>query len=241
MRLNFLWECGPMFKKTILILSANSKLVSEFRNFLLKEDIEVTCIRDIASAMKKIPEANFTLIILDSPDLTGEGVRLCREIHKMTTVPILLLVNGDESERIKGLDAGADKCLSRPIDVPELIANVHAVFRRTGKSVITHVREQKPIAINNLLIDEDNHLVKLDKKTIELTAKEFGLLLILAQNKGRILSRQNLIKQVWGDEPLESHRTIDVHICRLRKKIEPDTVRPTRLVSIRGFGYKLEQ
>lgn len=231
----------PMLQKTILILTENRRLGSELKNLLIKGDIEVTWIRGMASAMKMNLENNFALIIVDIRDSLVDGLHLCQEIHGSCPTPILLLVNGGENFRIKGLDAGADKCMSKPVDVLELIANVRVIFRRTEPPDIRYQNEVKPIAINNLIIDPDKHVVTLDKKMIELTAKEFSLLHILAKNKGRILSRQTLIQQVWGDEPLESQRTIDVHICRLRKKIERNTIRPTRLISVRGFGYKLEK
>ncbi len=225
--------------KSVLFISEDKNLISDLKSRFGQDEINITGSRGQPAAAGTISPARFELIIIDSPPADADGIQICRQVRSASGAPILFLVGGDGPARIRGLEAGADECMSKPVDIQELVANIRAMLRRPERPGGLPGDNKGPIVINNLVIDKDNFQARLDKQTLELTSKEFKLLLILAENRGRIVSRQTLLDQVWGDDTLETDRTIDVHICRLRKKIEPGSAWPTRLVSVRGFGYKL--
>ncbi len=181
------------------------------------------------------------MLILDVmlPELSGFEV--CRILRRESNVPILMLTaRGEEVDRVVGLEIGADDYMSKPFSIRELLARVRAMLRRS------RMAEQKPseakplVRVNDLEIDPGRHRAKLGGEDLNLNLKEFELLTFLAQNRGLVFSRDQLLDRVWGYECAVGTRTVDVHIRWLREKIEADPRDPRRLITVRGVGYKLE-
>jgi DNA-binding response OmpR family regulator len=190
--------------------------------------------RDALDAVRKRPPA---LIVLDImlPHLDGlEVCRLLRADEKTAAIPIIILTaRAEESERIVGLEVGADDYVAKPFSPNELVARVRALLRRAQRQESPAAR---PLAYGTIVMDTDRHTVLVDGKGVTLTAKEFLLLSYLLQHRGRVLSRDVLLEQVWGYRYTGGTRTVDVHVRRLREKL-PLLV--SALVTVKQFGYKL--
>jgi two-component system OmpR family response regulator len=185
------------------------------------------------------------LMILDImlPEL--DGLEVCRILRKETNMPILMLTaKADEIDKVVGLEVGADDYVSKPFSLRELLARVKAMLRRSEmskESAATAAEERTGVVeIGDLIIDLSRHVVTQGDEVVYLSPKEFDLLAFLAQNRRRAFSRDYLLDKVWGYEYGGDTRTVDVHVRWLRQKIEVDPSRPTRLLTVRGVGYKLE-
>jgi DNA-binding response OmpR family regulator len=182
--------------------------------------------------------SNPDLIILDimMPGLSGYEV--CREIrHELPCVPVLMLTARDQtSEKVLGLDMGADAYFGKPFDSAELLAQVRAMLRRAKQDTAT---AQQPLECGGLQLLESMHRVTLNGVELDLTPKEYELLRIFLRRPGIVFGRETLLREVWGYQPAGDTRTVDVHVQRLRAKIEDNPARPSRLCTVRGFGYRL--
>ncbi len=199
----------------------------------------------IEAARKMIPD----LIILDImlPEL--DGFEVCKILRKEMTVPILMLTaRDDEIDRVVGLEVGADDYLTKPFSMRELMARVKAQLRRTGmlrdemarlKTPLTNA-PQEVLTFNNLGINLTRREVLLNDQVLALKPQEYDLLLFFAQHKGQMLSREFILERVWGWDYIGDSRTVDVHVRWLRQKIEKDAGEPTRIVTVRGGGYRFE-
>ncbi|PAB58841.1 response regulator transcription factor [Anaeromicrobium sediminis] len=223
--------------KKILVVD-DEEYIRELIEFNLKNNgYEVITSEDGEMAIKTAKEEKPDLIVLDLmlPKLSGFGV--CKEIRaheEIGSTPIIMLTaKNDEGNKIEGLDAGADDYVTKPFSVKELLARVRAVLRRYDKN---H-KNNNEIAIKDLTINLDSHEVRRNEKNIDLTNKEFELLKVLIENKGKVLNRNFLLDHVWGYDYFGDSRTVDVHIRYLRKKIE-DTNNEF-IETVRGVGYKL--
>ena len=190
--------------------------------------------RDALDAVRaKAPD----LIVLDVmlPHVDGlEVCRLLRANDHTASIPIIMLTaRADESERIVGLEMGADDYLAKPFSPNELVARVRALLRRAQR---LDAPSGRPLSLGAIVVDPDRHIVSLDGREVALTAKEFLLLAYLLQHRGRVLSRDVLLEQVWGYRYTGGTRTVDVHVRRLREKLPPLT---EALVTVKQFGYKL--
>ena len=228
-----------MPEKNIAVVSADSSLVFTLKDGLSPGKIEVRSMKDSPGLIRALRTLHPQLIVIDSAGPPSHCCDLCLRIHRDTGVPILLLLNGKDDDRVRALEAGATVCMAAPVNPAELIANIRAMLRWTD-SPIRLPAEKKPVTVNDLIIDPDNREAKLRGKSLDLTEKEFKLLLLLARNYGHSLSRRALLEEVWGESQLGSDRAVDVHICRLKKKIAPESDKSARVVSVRGFGYRLE-
>lgn len=177
-------------------------------------------------------------IILDWMMPPPDGLAVCRmlrEDEKTRNIPVLMLTaRGEEFDRVLGLEIGADDYIVKPFSVKELCARVRAVLRRTERSE----SEEKKIEYGNLSADVAGHTVLKNGKPVELTAKEFDLLVMLMKNSGRVMTRDALLDKVWGVEYFGDTRTVDVHIRYLRQKVEDDPDKPAYILTVRGVGYK---
>ena len=172
-----------------------------------------------------------------------DGFEVCRILRKDMTVPILMLTaRDDEIDRVVGLEVGADDYLTKPFSMRELIARVKALLRRVRimQSKNENAEQHKTHEFSNLVIDESRHEVSLDDKPLNLKPKEYDLLLYLARHRGLILSREQILEEVWGWDYFGDSRTVDVHIRWLREKIEKDPAKPKRVITIRSAGYRFE-
>lgn len=186
---------------------------------------------------RKLPDA----VILDWMMPPPDGLTVCRmlrENEKTRGVPVLMLTaRGEEFDRVLGLEIGADDYIVKPFSIKELCARVRAVLRRTGRAR----PEEDVLEAGGIRADVKGHSVTKDGVEINLTAKEFDLLVFLMRNRGRVLTRDTLLDQVWGVEYFGDTRTVDVHIRYLRQKIENDPDKPVLILTVRGVGYKFAE
>ncbi|RBY78202.1 DNA-binding response regulator [Geodermatophilus sp. TF02-6] len=180
--------------------------------------------------------ADIVLLDLMLPGLPGTEV--CRALRARSAVPIIMLTAKDaEIDKVVGLELGADDYVTKPYSARELVARIRAVLRRRGH---TEAPAGSVLAAGRVRMDVDRHVVSVDGEPVALPLKEFDLLELLLRNAGRVLTRGQLIDRVWGADYVGDTKTLDVHVKRLRAKIEPDPANPEHLVTVRGLGYKFE-
>jgi two-component system OmpR family response regulator len=226
----------------ILIVEDDSNLLETIRYNLVKEGYEVSVALDGAKALDISRNEKPDLIILDIMLPIIDGFEVCRILRKEMTVPIIMLTaRADETDRITGLDTGADDYMTKPFSIRELLARVRALLRRAKMTEVKVPEEQAILTIGDITIDINRHLITVKGQQLELTAKEFDLLVFLAQNESYVFSREQLLEKVWGYDFAGDTRTVDVHIRWLRQKIETDPSNPKHLLTVRGTGYKIER
>jgi len=181
--------------------------------------------------------ADIVLLDLMLPGLSGTEV--CRALRGRSNVPIIMLTAKDgEIDKVVGLELGADDYVTKPYSARELVARIRAVLRR--RSDAESATEEPVLEAGPVRMDVERHVVSVDGETVALPLKEFDLLEYLLRNAGRVLTRGQLIDRVWGSDYVGDTKTLDVHVKRLRAKLEPDPAAPTYLLTVRGLGYKLE-
>ncbi|TCO79289.1 response regulator transcription factor [Marinisporobacter balticus] len=230
-----------MGRKKILVVDDEQHIIELIQFNLENNGFDVITSENGEDAIKIAEEEIPDVILLDLmlPGIDGlEACKKIRNIEKISKIPIIMLTaKGEEMDKVLGLELGADDYLTKPFSVRELIARIKAILRRSEeipKEVI------KTIKVNDITIDIEKHEVIKDDEKIELTLKEFELLKILAQNRGKVLSRNLLLDEVWGYDYFGETRTVDVHIRHLRKKIEDNDKYPIYIETIRGIGYKMK-
>src|SRR3712207_5860633 len=180
--------------------------------------------------------ADIVLLDLMLPGLPGTEV--CRQLRSRSSVPIIMLTAKDaEVDKVVGLELGADDYVTKPYSARELVARIRAVLRRRGD---VEAPADSALEVGPVRMDVERHVVSVDGAPVALPLKEFDLLELLLRNAGRVLTRVQLIDRVWGSDYVGDTKTLDVHVKRLRAKIEPDPANPKYLVTVRGLGYKLE-
>ncbi len=223
----------------ILIVEDESSF-SEALEFLLgKEGFSVITAATGTEALKKFEQGGIDLILLDLMIPEISGTEVCRQIRAKSKVPIIMLTAKDsEVDKVVGLEIGADDYVTKPYSARELVARINAVLRRNG-SESTSV-ESGVIAVQGIRMDIDRHQVSVNGIPVSLPLKEFELLEFLMRNAGRVLTRIQLIDRVWGSDYVGDTKTLDVHIKRIRAKIEVDPANPKIIQTVRGLGYKME-
>ena len=225
---------------TRILVVEDEPSFSEAISFLLrKEGFEVGVAETGQAGLDEFDRHGADLILLDLmlPGLSGTEV--CRQIRSKSQVPIIMLTAKDtEIDKVVGLELGADDYVTKPYSSRELIARINAVLRRAQNPEIEI--ENGIITIGPVRLDIDRHQMSLDGKAIALPLKEFELLEFLMRNSGRVLTRSQLIDRVWGSDYFGDTKTLDVHIKRLRAKIEKDPAEPIFIQTVRGLGYKFE-
>ena len=229
-----------------VLLVEDEKSIADGIIYNLKnEGLKVTHVDDGKIAIDIFNEEHFDLIILDIMLPEVSGLEICKVIRKSSNVPIIMLTaKDDENDKISGLEMGADDYITKPFSVKELISRVKAVLRRTKNSELLHALDEdlnfaKEITIGNIAMNPLRYEAKIDNEVIELRPREFELLYYLCENAGNIVSRDKLFSKVWGYSFAGNSKTLDVHIQRIRERIEVNPKSPKRLVTIRGVGYKL--
>jgi two-component system alkaline phosphatase synthesis response regulator PhoP len=191
--------------------------------------------------IEKINQINFDLIILDLMMPEVDGIQLCKYVRgneKFETIPIIMLTaKSTETDKIFGLEIGADDYITKPFSVKELQARVKALLRRSSMESNT---TEEVINYKNMKINTSQHIVSINDEEIRLTLKEYEVLLLLATNKGKVFTRDNLLNEVWGYDYIGETRTVDVHIRHLRKKIEFLDDENEYIETVRGVGYKIK-
>lgn len=207
------------------------------------DGMQATTIGDGYEALQLAKREPFDLIVLDLMLPGLDGITLCRAIRREehnSDVPILMLTaRREESDKVLGLESGADDYLTKPFGIRELVARARALLRRPRRSQIASAAgEQQAVIAGALTVDPARRHARLDGSEIELTAHEFDLLYLLASNPGIVFSRESLVSRVWGNETYVTSRSVDTLIKRIRKKIEPDPDEPRFILTVWGTGYK---
>ncbi len=223
----------------ILVVEDESSF-SEALEFLLgKEGFSVITAANGTEALKKFEQGGIDLILLDLMIPEISGTEVCRQIRSKSKVPIIMLTAKDsEVDKVVGLEIGADDYVTKPYSARELVARINAVLRRNTGDGITS--DPGIMTVHGIRMDIDRHQVSVNGIPVSLPLKEFELLEFLMRNAGRVLTRIQLIDRVWGSDYVGDTKTLDVHIKRIRAKIEIDPADPKIIQTVRGLGYKME-
>jgi two-component system, OmpR family, response regulator MtrA len=223
----------------ILVCEDDVVLATTLDRLLRDHGYRTTLCRDGQGALDHLREGDCSLLVLDLmlPDMDGYDV--CRRMRHFCHVPVIMISGrGSEVERIVGLEVGADDYLVKPFGVRELVARVDAQLRRTGDYAFRHHSEPS-MSLGDLQLDREQHEVSVDGELVHLTPKEYDLLCVLAEHRGTVVRSSQLLLRVWGYDSDIRTRTLDVHVGRLRAKIERDCQHPRMIVTVPGVGYKL--
>ena len=228
--------------QTILVVEDEDSFVDAMQVGLKREGFRVEVARDGVEALEMFDAVQPDLILLDVMLPRISGIEVCRQIRKRSTVPIIMVTaKASEIDTVVGLEVGADDYVSKPYRLRELVARMRAVLRRAPDSGTTGELHPDSIIVGDVALDPEEHRVVIRGDAAALPLKEFELLHLLLANAGRVLPRDTLIDRVWGTDYVGDTKTLDVHIKRLRSKVEDDPAIPTRIVTIRGLGYKYER
>ncbi len=223
-------------KKKLLVVDDEPVLLKSLKYSLEQEDYQIETAVDGEMALNRALDEEFDLIVLDLMLPKMDGLEVCKKIREQSVVPIIILTaKGDDSSKLLGLEYGADDYLTKPFNILELKARIKAIFRRTVLG--ENAQKSSVIQAGEFTINTLGRKVQFDNRDINLTAKEFDLLLLLATNKGKVYSRDELLTLIWGNEYLGDVRTVDVHIRRLREKIEINSSQPEYIQTKWGVGY----
>ena len=222
----------------ILIVEDEESLSEPLAYLLGKEGFDPEVVADGQASLEEFDRAGADLVLLDLmlPGLSGTEV--CKALRQRSNVPIIMLTAKDaEIDKVLGLELGADDYVTKPYSSRELVARIRAVLRRRSEpeELVSATVQAGPVRM-----DIERHVVTVEGETVNMPLKEFELLEMLLRNAGRVLTRGQLIDRVWGSDYVGDTKTLDVHVKRLRSKIEPDPSDPRHLVTVRGLGYKFE-
>ena len=228
----------------VLLVEYDTALRETLAQGLAQQGYEVTWAADGQTALELARRERPDLVVLDHGLPVLDGLSLCQALRQEMATPILLIAAGaEEEDRVAGLEAGADDYLSRPFGMREFLVRVRALLRRPERARAGHEPAQQDISprlhLGDLEIDVDRREVRRNGQVLHLKPREYNLLAFLSRNPGVALSREAILKEVWGWDRPDHTRTVDVHICWLRGKIEPDPGNPRRIITVRGFGYRL--
>ena len=228
-----------MSEATIFVVEDEPSFVDALTIGLTREGFVVEIATDGAEALERFDEVNPDLVLLDVMLPRMSGIDVCRQLRKRTQVPIIMVTaKGAEIDTVVGLEVGADDYVTKPYRLRELIARIRAVLRRAPDQDSGAALDGHRLEVGDVSLDPGQHLVFVDDESLSLPLKEFELLHLLLANAGQVLPRETLIDRVWGYDYVGDTKTLDVHIKRLRNKIEAEPSAPTRIITIRGLGYK---
>lgn len=226
---------------TVLVVEDEESFVEALKVGLKREGFRVEVARDGQQALDMFDIVKPDVVLLDVMLPRMSGIDVCRQLRKKTTTPIIMVTaKGAEIDTVVGLEVGADDYVTKPYRLRELTARMRAVMRRVPTARGGEISGSS-IEVGDVAIDPDEHDVIIRGESHKLPLKEFELLHLLLANAGRVLPRETLIDRVWGIDYVGDTKTLDVHIKRLRSKIEDDPAVPTRIITIRGLGYKYEK
>ncbi|HEX7548206.1 MAG TPA: response regulator [Candidatus Methylomirabilis sp.] len=227
--------------ETILIVEDEADIAELVKYHLVKEGFSARAVGNGTQALELIVRDHPDLIILDLMLPGKDGLEICRRLRSNSvtqSIPIIMLTaKAEEVDRIVGLEIGADDYVPKPFSPRELVARVKAVLRRTTAPLAP---DESPVSAGNLRLDPIRHDVTKEGQTVDLSAMEFRLLEFFLRHRGRVFTRTHLLDQVWGQDRFVEPRTVDVHIRRLREKVEDDPRKPALILTVRGLGYKCQ-
>lgn len=223
--------------KRVLVVDDEKLIVKGIRFSLEQDGMEVYCAYDGEEALEMAKQTEYDMILLDIMLPKMNGLEVCQQIREFSNAPIIMLTaKGEDMDKILGLEYGADDYITKPFNILEVKARIKAILRRASRNVPTQ-EKAKTVEINGLRLDCDSRRVYIDGQEVNLTAKEFDVLELLAFNPNKVYSRENLLNIVWGYEYPGDVRTVDVHIRRLREKIERFPSEPKYIHTKWGVGY----
>jgi two-component system response regulator RegX3 len=229
---------------TILVVEDEASFVEALQIGLTREGFRVEVATDGVQALERFTQLQPDLVLLDVMLPRLSGIDVCRQIRQTSTVPIIMVTaKSSEIDTVVGLEVGADDYVTKPYRVRELVARIRALLRRSAMDATGELgrSSDSEVRVGDVALDPDEHRVTVFGEEVSLPLKEFEVLHLLLANAGRVLTREILIERVWGDDYVGDTKTLDVHIKRLRSKIEIDPSSPERIVTIRGLGYKYER
>ncbi len=232
-----------MTDHTVLVVEDEPSYGEALKVALAREGFRVVVATDGAEALAVFDGVQPDVVLLDLMLPKVSGIDVCKALRKRSQVPIIMVTaKGAEIDTVVGLEVGADDYVTKPYRMRELIARMHAVMRRHGQVVPT-VGEvsEGTLVVGCISLNVEEHRVTISGAEVALPLKEFELLHVLLANAGRVMSRDMLVDRVWGADYVGDTKTLDVHIKRLRSKVEPDPSNPTRITTIRGLGYRFER
>lgn len=222
----------------ILVVEDEASFSEALAYLLTREGFEVTVAENGADAITAFARNGADLVLLDLMLPGLSGVEVCRQIRSYSQVPIIMLTaKDDEVDKVVGLEIGADDYVTKPYKSRELVARIRAVLRRQGNSEEV---SESVLTAGGVSMDVERHMVSVRGANVALPLKEFELLEMLLRNAGRVLTRGQLIDRIWGSNYVGDTKTLDVHIKRIRAKIEEDPAEPSIITTVRGLGYKYE-
>jgi two-component system response regulator RegX3 len=222
----------------VLVVEDEESFSDALSYMLRREGYETVIATDGGGALAEYDRAGADIVLLDLmlPGLSGTEV--CRALRAKSSVPIIMLTAKDtEVDKVVGLELGADDYVTKPYSARELVARMRAVLRRGAEG---DPATEPTLTAGPVRLDVERHVVAVDGRPVALPLKEFDLLEVLLRNAGRVLTRGQLIDRVWGADYVGDTKTLDVHVKRLRAKLEPDPTNPRHLLTVRGLGYKFE-
>jgi two-component system response regulator RegX3 len=228
---------------SVLVVEDEDSFVDALTVGLAREGFRVSVARDGAEALDLFDDVRPDLVLLDVMLPKVSGIDVCRELRSRSSVPIIMVTaKGAEIDTVVGLEVGADDYVTKPYRLRELVARMRAVLRRHPGDAPSPIDGDGDdvVTVGDVSLDHQRHEVQIRGEEVRLPLKEFELLGLLLENAGRVLTRDTLIDRVWGADYVGDTKTLDVHVKRLRAKVEPDPANPARIVTIRGLGYKYE-
>jgi two-component system response regulator RegX3 len=230
------------FEPHVLVVEDEPSFAEALTVGLRREGFRVTVAGDGVSALERFGAVDPDLVLLDVMLPRLSGLDVCREIRGKSAVPIIMVTaKTAEIDAVVGLEVGADDYVTKPYRLRELVARIRAVMRRTEGRRDAFAADDPPLLeVGDVAVDPERHEVTVRGEQVRLPLKEFELLTLLLENAGRVLTRELIIDRAWGSDYHGDTKTLDVHIKRLRTKIEDDPRNPSRIVTIRGLGYKYE-
>ena len=221
----------------VLVVEDEESYSDALAYLLRKEGFEVAIAATGPDALTEFERSGADIVLLDLMLPGIPGTEVCRQIRQTSNVPVIMVsAKDDEVDKVVGLELGADDYVTKPYSPRELVARIRAVLRRGVEPDLAPAT----LEVGRVRMDVDRHLVTLDGDEVRLPLKEFELLEMFLRNPGRVLTRGQLIDRVWGSDYVGDTKTLDVHVKRLRAKLEPDPSDPKYLVTVRGLGYKLD-
>jgi two-component system response regulator RegX3 len=227
----------------VLVVEDEPSFVEALTIGLTREGFRVVSVTDGFEAVHRFDDVQPDIVLLDVMLPRLSGIDVCRQLRKRSQVPIIMVTaKGAEIDTVVGLEVGADDYITKPYRMREVVARMRAVLRRSpADSGVAPQLAPGSLAVGDVVLDPDEHRVTIDGDEVPLPLKEFELLHLLLANAGRVLPRETLIDRVWGSDYVGDTKTLDVHIKRLRAKVEPDPTNPTRILTYRGLGYKFDR
>jgi two-component system response regulator RegX3 len=223
----------------VLVVEDEESFSDALSYMLRKEGFEVSVAPTGTSALTQFDRTGADIVLLDLMLPEMSGTEVCRQLRQRSAVPIIMVTARDsEIDKVVGLEIGADDYVTKPYSPRELVARIRAVLRRQGAEAAEVTTPT--LAAGPVRMDVERHVVTVDGASVQLPLKEFELLELLLRNAGRVLTRGQLIDRVWGADYVGDTKTLDVHVKRLRSKVEPEPSAPRYIVTVRGLGYKFE-